>query len=223
MLKCPDSDFVDFLQRCLVWDPEERITPEAALDHPWIRGDLPQNRPVPTVFRSGASVHVPVDDNIQQLYHKLEDANIPVMTRNAPIVSLKYATNKTTKASKSLMQSLKKSTAPDKEVVKAQLAPQASVMTSSQKSLTESTQLQGKLRLLKEKLHLHALAPRQDPETVLGAGAGAGEGGGSESSSNYTTNTVRNSAKQSPHHTVLLHVLAKKRLPAPASAKHTPK
>lgn len=36
-LKCGDELFLDFLARCLVWDPERRIKPEAALRHAWIR------------------------------------------------------------------------------------------------------------------------------------------------------------------------------------------
>ncbi|GAX78052.1 hypothetical protein CEUSTIGMA_g5494.t1 [Chlamydomonas eustigma] len=37
ILNCPaDHTFVDFLSLCLVWDPEQRLTPEQALEHPWI-------------------------------------------------------------------------------------------------------------------------------------------------------------------------------------------
>lgn len=36
-LKCGDELFLDFLARCLIWDPERRIKPEAALRHAWIR------------------------------------------------------------------------------------------------------------------------------------------------------------------------------------------
>jgi dual specificity tyrosine-phosphorylation-regulated kinase 2/3/4 len=35
-LNCDDQDFVDFITKCLEWDPEKRITPEDALKHPWI-------------------------------------------------------------------------------------------------------------------------------------------------------------------------------------------
>lgn len=36
-LNCNDEPFVDFLSKCLHWDPERRIKPDAALRHPWIK------------------------------------------------------------------------------------------------------------------------------------------------------------------------------------------
>lgn len=39
VLCCKDSDFVDFIRRCLIWKPEERMTPDEALKHPWILND----------------------------------------------------------------------------------------------------------------------------------------------------------------------------------------
>ena len=35
VLHCPDKLFLDFLERCFEWDPETRITPIEALQHPW--------------------------------------------------------------------------------------------------------------------------------------------------------------------------------------------
>ena len=34
-----DRVFIDFLNRCLELDPEERMSAEEALHHPWITGD----------------------------------------------------------------------------------------------------------------------------------------------------------------------------------------
>ncbi|KAI9257670.1 kinase-like domain-containing protein [Sporodiniella umbellata] len=31
-----DEHFIDFIRQCLIWDPEKRITPEEALNHPWM-------------------------------------------------------------------------------------------------------------------------------------------------------------------------------------------
>jgi len=39
---CDDMLFVDFLRRCLVWEPEYRMTPNKALRHPWLRRRLPK-------------------------------------------------------------------------------------------------------------------------------------------------------------------------------------
>lgn len=33
---CDDSDFKDFIKKCLVWDPTRRLTPIGALEHPWL-------------------------------------------------------------------------------------------------------------------------------------------------------------------------------------------
>eukprot|EP00887_Chlorella_sp_A99_P003891 scaffold11.g3891.t1 len=38
MRGCDDALFIDFLQGCLRWDPALRLTPELALQHPWIQG-----------------------------------------------------------------------------------------------------------------------------------------------------------------------------------------
>jgi len=36
-----DPDFLDFLKKCLVWDPEKRMSPDDALRHVWILKGLP--------------------------------------------------------------------------------------------------------------------------------------------------------------------------------------
>ncbi|KAK0441175.1 uncharacterized protein EV420DRAFT_1623060 [Desarmillaria tabescens] len=38
VLRCNDDDFVDFISKCLVWDPERRIKPASALRHPFVTG-----------------------------------------------------------------------------------------------------------------------------------------------------------------------------------------
>ncbi|KAF9452805.1 hypothetical protein P691DRAFT_659930 [Macrolepiota fuliginosa MF-IS2] len=35
-LKCNDEEFVDFIAKCLVWDPERRMKPQTAMRHPFI-------------------------------------------------------------------------------------------------------------------------------------------------------------------------------------------
>ncbi|XP_013772656.1 dual specificity tyrosine-phosphorylation-regulated kinase 2-like [Limulus polyphemus] len=39
---CDDPHFIDFLKRCLEWDPSLRMTPSAALRHEWLRRRLPR-------------------------------------------------------------------------------------------------------------------------------------------------------------------------------------
>lgn len=40
MLKSGGPKFVDFVLKALAWDPEERMTAEEALNHPWITTSL---------------------------------------------------------------------------------------------------------------------------------------------------------------------------------------
>lgn len=40
-----DADFIDLIQRCFEWDPIKRITPDEALNHPWIISGLSRPRP----------------------------------------------------------------------------------------------------------------------------------------------------------------------------------
>ncbi|XP_066996394.1 dual specificity tyrosine-phosphorylation-regulated kinase 2 [Anabrus simplex] len=39
---CDDPLFLDFIRRCLEWDPDVRMTASAALRHPWLRRRLPR-------------------------------------------------------------------------------------------------------------------------------------------------------------------------------------
>ncbi|KAJ1549044.1 Dual specificity tyrosine-phosphorylation-regulated kinase [Cladochytrium tenue] len=45
VLRSPDPAFVDFIARCLVWEPEIRMTPVEALEHEWLRDYLPYGKP----------------------------------------------------------------------------------------------------------------------------------------------------------------------------------
>lgn len=41
-MQCDDTqtDFVDFIDNCLEWKPEKRMTPEDAFKHPWIKAGI---------------------------------------------------------------------------------------------------------------------------------------------------------------------------------------
>mmetsp|Transcript_7865 Transcript_7865/g.12173 ORF Transcript_7865/g.12173 Transcript_7865/m.12173 type:complete len:120 (+) Transcript_7865:2794-3153(+) len=39
----PDPAFVNFIGRCLEWDPKKRLTPDEGLQHEWIIKGLPPN------------------------------------------------------------------------------------------------------------------------------------------------------------------------------------
>jgi dual specificity tyrosine-phosphorylation-regulated kinase 2/3/4 len=36
VLRCEDDLFVDFIAKCLIWDPERRLKPQAAMRHPFL-------------------------------------------------------------------------------------------------------------------------------------------------------------------------------------------
>ncbi|GAB1291318.1 Dual specificity tyrosine-phosphorylation-regulated kinase 4 [Apodemus speciosus] len=58
MVKTYDSSFLDFLRRCLVWEPSLRMTPDQALKHAWIhepRKFKPRPRPQ-TVRKPAVSI-----------------------------------------------------------------------------------------------------------------------------------------------------------------------
>ncbi|XDV51694.1 hypothetical protein PO909_020530 [Leuciscus waleckii] len=42
---CDDPTFIDFLKKCLDWDPSTRMTPVQALRHPWLYKRLPKPAP----------------------------------------------------------------------------------------------------------------------------------------------------------------------------------
>lgn len=41
VLSCEDANFLDFIDKCLDWDPVQRMTPLEALHHNWILDGLP--------------------------------------------------------------------------------------------------------------------------------------------------------------------------------------
>ncbi|CAH1393249.1 unnamed protein product [Nezara viridula] len=53
---CDDPLFIDFVRRCLDWDPETRMTPASALRHGWLRRRLPR---LPTPDSHSVGVRTP--------------------------------------------------------------------------------------------------------------------------------------------------------------------
>jgi serine/threonine protein kinase len=39
------EDFVDFIDKCIEWKPDRRMTPLDAFEHPWIVSGLQELRP----------------------------------------------------------------------------------------------------------------------------------------------------------------------------------
>ncbi|KAL1745452.1 hypothetical protein HDZ31DRAFT_36383 [Schizophyllum fasciatum] len=55
VLRCNDEEFVDFIAKCLVWDPERRIKPQAALRHPFVTGGRRPKTPPTTKANASSS------------------------------------------------------------------------------------------------------------------------------------------------------------------------
>ncbi|XP_054433932.1 dual specificity tyrosine-phosphorylation-regulated kinase 4 [Pteronotus mesoamericanus] len=72
VLKTYDSSFLDFLRRCLVWEPSLRMTPDQALKHAWIyEAQNLKPRPRPQTLRK-LNPYFPSEatkDNVQGHHH----------------------------------------------------------------------------------------------------------------------------------------------------------
>ncbi|KAL8714482.1 MAG: hypothetical protein Q9225_006568, partial [Loekoesia sp. 1 TL-2023] len=51
-LKCEDEPFLDFITRCLRWDPDRRLKPEEAILHEFITGTKPFSKPFSAASRN---------------------------------------------------------------------------------------------------------------------------------------------------------------------------
>ncbi|KAJ3266016.1 Dual specificity tyrosine-phosphorylation-regulated kinase [Chytriomyces hyalinus] len=60
-VRSTDAVFLDFLDKCLEWDPERRLTPEQALGHAWLAGHAPLSSPASVdSLKGGAGSNVGV-------------------------------------------------------------------------------------------------------------------------------------------------------------------
>lgn len=57
---CDDPLFIDFVRRCLDWDPDTRMTPASALRHDWLRRRLPR---LPTADSHSVGVRTPTNSS----------------------------------------------------------------------------------------------------------------------------------------------------------------
>ncbi|GAA5898348.1 hypothetical protein JCM8208_006953 [Rhodotorula glutinis] len=55
VLKCDDDLFVDFIAKCLAWDPERRLKPDQAMRHPFVAGSRAHAAPSTLPSRSSRS------------------------------------------------------------------------------------------------------------------------------------------------------------------------
>ena len=61
VLRCDDELFVDFVSKCLMWDPERRIKPQNAMRHPFItagkrKGSTPSSTTAKALLSTASSL-----------------------------------------------------------------------------------------------------------------------------------------------------------------------
>ncbi|XP_054574765.1 dual specificity tyrosine-phosphorylation-regulated kinase 4 isoform X3 [Eptesicus fuscus] len=95
VLKTYDSSFLDFLRRCLVWEPSLRMTPDQALKHAWIHESRNlKARPRPQTLRK---LNLPLSsearkDKVQGHHHL--DKKADVIIKEETIDKIKDGTTK---------------------------------------------------------------------------------------------------------------------------------
>lgn len=113
---CDDPLFLDFIEKCLEWDPERRLTPSKALKHAWLRRRLPrppepltQQQPQkqqqsPLQKQQQQSIPSPVIDKVQRQLqrhqhrlqhqlHRLHHHSQQLQPKNLPSLTLSLQTN----------------------------------------------------------------------------------------------------------------------------------
>ncbi|XP_043280440.1 dual specificity tyrosine-phosphorylation-regulated kinase 2-like [Venturia canescens] len=92
---CEDPLFLDFIKRCLQWDPERRMTPSKALRHAWLRRRLPRPPDHPdkpdssssVVCNAGcvmsSSVHVPAGSAVSSATSRISSTKGSIGTATA--------------------------------------------------------------------------------------------------------------------------------------------
>jgi len=55
VLRCNDEDFIDFVSKCLVWDPERRMKPQTAMRHPFVTSGRKPKPPTTTAKTASSS------------------------------------------------------------------------------------------------------------------------------------------------------------------------
>ncbi|CAH0562727.1 unnamed protein product [Brassicogethes aeneus] len=84
---CEDLWFIDFIERCLEWDPDNRMTPALALRHTWLRRRLPRP-PGDKISEQSNSAGVPRSPN------PAANSRTPKSTAGPTASSTLFANNK---------------------------------------------------------------------------------------------------------------------------------
>ncbi|CAL8067961.1 unnamed protein product [Calicophoron daubneyi] len=66
MVKTMDTKFIDLINRCLSWNPEERLTPEGALNHEWMRRGTVRRKPEPGRSHTTQNITTPPENETKR-------------------------------------------------------------------------------------------------------------------------------------------------------------
>ncbi|XP_073724755.1 dual specificity tyrosine-phosphorylation-regulated kinase 4 isoform X1 [Misgurnus anguillicaudatus] len=95
VLKTNDRLFLDFIRRCLVWDPTKRMTPDEGMQHEWIHeGRLNRLHPKPRTLRRDT------DNNYEFTYRKAAVNRTSKVDKTASDEKLKRVSDDSSKGGK---------------------------------------------------------------------------------------------------------------------------
>ena len=89
---CDDPLFLDFIRRCLEWDPATRMSPNAALRHAWLRRRLPRPPPGGSGSNGGSGASADKLDSPSGTLNSLRSANASASRTSSQTASQKMNT-----------------------------------------------------------------------------------------------------------------------------------
>ena len=89
---CDDPLFLDFIRRCLEWDPATRMSPNAALRHAWLRRRLPRPPPGGSGSNGGSGTSADKLDSPSGTLNSLRSANTASGSRTSSQTTQKMNT-----------------------------------------------------------------------------------------------------------------------------------
>ncbi|CAG9798917.1 unnamed protein product [Chironomus riparius] len=90
-LRCNDTLFIDFVSKCLEWDPKKRMTPDEAIHHEWLQPSSSSSTFVLTSSTSATSLvkHNRSNDQLKENDHQSQQQQIlQKFQRSQPITPL---------------------------------------------------------------------------------------------------------------------------------------
>lgn len=87
--ECTDAHFLDFLRRCLEWEPSQRLTPSQALRHGWMRPTVSLKSETKPTHRLTGTTSGPAAAAGNQMTSRMSDKSKEVAKRRASLLLTK--------------------------------------------------------------------------------------------------------------------------------------